>query len=98
MAVMTDTLSAQPIDTVRALAEELTRIVGVARTLVESGRMIDLAGLNDQVGLLCAAALDLPADEGRRIRARLVALSGSFEALSRALQKAAPCSTARPQS
>ena len=34
---------------------------------------------------LCAKALDLPPDEGRRVRPRLIALSGSMEALSQAL-------------
>lgn len=85
------------IDAVRALAEELTKIVGVARVLVESGRTIDLTGLDGQVGLLCAKSLDLPPDEGRRVRPRLIALSGSMEALSRAFaarQKAAPWSSA----
>ena len=92
---MTDTPSVQPFDAVRELAEDLTNVVGVARTLVESGRLIDLTGLTDQVGLLCATALDLQPDEGRRMRPKLIALSESFEALMRALQKAAPCSSAR---
>ena len=33
-------------------------------------------GLDHQVGLLCAKSLDLPPDEGRRVRPRLIALSG----------------------
>jgi hypothetical protein len=74
-----------PIDAVRALAEELTSIIGVAHALVDAGRAIDLAGLDSQVGLLCAKTLDLPPDDGRRARPRLIALSGSVEALSRAL-------------
>ncbi len=74
-----------PIDAVRALAEELTRIIGVAHALVDAGRAIDLAGLDSQVGLLCAKTLDLPPDDGRRARPRLIALSGSVEALSRVL-------------
>ena len=53
--------------------------------------MIDLTGLERQVGLLCAQSLDLPPDEGRRVRPRLLALSGSMEVLSRALAaRAAP--------
>jgi hypothetical protein len=92
---MTDVPSAQPIEAVRALAEELTGVVVVAKTLIESGRQIDLTGLNEQVGLLCAASLDLPPDEGRRIRPRLIALSGSLKTLSLALQKAAPCLSAQ---
>ncbi len=74
-----------PIDAVRALAEELTKIIEVARTLVDAGRAIDLAGLDSQVGLLCAKTLDLLPDDGHRARPRLITLSGSVEALSRAL-------------
>lgn len=70
---------------VRALSDELTNIVGVARALVESGRNIDLAGLDRQVGLLCAKTLDLPPDEGRRLRPRLIALSATVETLLRAM-------------
>ena len=52
--------------------------------LVDSNREVDLTGLDREIGLLCAKTLDLPPDEGRRIRPRLIALSGSVEALSRA--------------
>jgi hypothetical protein len=75
---------------VRVFAEEVTKLVGVARALVEAGRDVDLAGLDSQVGLLCAKTLDLPPDEGRRVRPRLIALSGTVEALSRALSARAP--------
>jgi hypothetical protein len=74
-----------PITAVRTLADELTAMVGVAQALLQTGREIDLTGLETQVGLLCAKSLDLPPDEGRRVRPRLIALSGSIEALSRAL-------------
>jgi hypothetical protein len=66
---------------VRALAEELTRVVGVARALLLADRDIDLTGLESQVGLLCAKTLDLPPEEGRRLRPWLVALSGAVEGL-----------------
>jgi hypothetical protein len=74
-----------PAAAVRALAEELTGTIGLARALAESGRSIDLTGLDRRIGLLCAKALDLPSDEGRRVRPRLIALSGSMESLSQAL-------------
>ena len=74
-----------PIAAVRALAEELTGTVGLACALAESGRAIDLTGLDRRIGLLCAKALDLPSDEGRRVRPRLIALSGSMDALSQVL-------------
>lgn len=73
------------VDATRKLAEELTKLVDLACALVTCGRALDIAGLDHQVGLLCAKALDLPPDDGRRMRPRLIALSGSIEALSRAL-------------
>ena len=77
--------SETPMDAVRALANELMRLVGAARALVEAGEEIDLANLDNEVGLLCARMLDLPPDEGRLLRPRLIALSGSVEGLSRAI-------------
>ncbi len=82
-----------PIDAVRALAEELTKLVGLARALVDSNREVDLTGLDSEVGLLCAKTLDLPLDEGRWIRPRLIALFGSVEGLSRALSARGPPSS-----
>ena len=79
-----------PIVAVRSLVAELMKVVGIAHELVEAGRDIDLAGLDSRVGLLCAKTLDLPPDEGRHVRPRLIALSGSVEALSRALSARAP--------
>jgi hypothetical protein len=82
---MSDDSADDPVAAVRALAAELTQMIGVACALAESGRTIDLTGLDRQVGLLCAKSLDLPPDEGRGVRPRLIALSGSMEALSRVL-------------
>jgi len=88
---MTDTEPYDPTEAVRALAGELTSMVEVARALAAAGRTVDLAGLDARIGLLCAKSLDLPPDEGRRMRPRLIALSGSMQALSRALaDRAAP--------
>lgn len=78
------------INAVRALSEELTKMVGVARALVEAGRAIDLTGIDSQVGLLCAKSLDLPSGDGRRMRPRLIALFGSMEALARVIASNAP--------
>jgi len=89
---MSETISPgvpQPTETasyaVRTFADELARMVDVARVLVDSDRAIDLTGLDDQIGLLCAKTLDLPPDEGRRMRRRMIALLGSVDDLSRAL-------------
>jgi len=85
-----DTANETPIDAVRALAEELTKMIGIALALVAAGRQIDLTGLDSQIGLLCAKSLDLPPEEGRKVRPRLVALFGSAEELARALDKRSP--------
>jgi hypothetical protein len=69
----------------RAFADDVTQTLGVARGLVEAGRYVDLTGLEDQIGLLCAKALDLPPDEGRAIRGDLVGMLARVEALSAAL-------------
>jgi hypothetical protein len=74
-----------PMDAVRALANELMRLISAARALVEAGGDIDLADFDNQVGLLCIRTLDLPPDQGRLLRPRLIALSGSVEGLSRAI-------------
>jgi len=42
------------------LADQTFRVIAVAQTLVDSQRHVDLDGLQDQIGLLCAKALDLP--------------------------------------
>jgi hypothetical protein len=88
---MTDADSYDPIGAVQAMAEELRQTVDVAGALAASGRVVDLTGFDEQVGLLCAKSLDLPPDEGRRLRPNLIALSGALEALSRLLAaKVAP--------
>jgi hypothetical protein len=79
-----------PADAVRTFAEKLTKLVELARAFVDSNREVDLAGLDHQIGLLCAKTLDLPPDEGRRMRPRMIALFGSVEGLSRALAAHGP--------
>ncbi len=88
-----------PAAAVRTLGEELTKLIDLARTLVEAGRAIDLAGLDDQIGLLCAKSLDLPPDKGRGMRPLLIVLSRALDALSVALAaRAAECSDDRSAS
>lgn len=69
----------------RAFADGVTQTLSVARGLVEAGRSVDLAGLEDQIGLLCAKALDLQPAEGRIMRTELIAVLARVEALSVAL-------------
>lgn len=77
-----------PFAAVSALADELTKTMAVARSLVSSGRRIDLTDLDNSVGLLCAKSLDLPPQAGRVMRPRLIVLLSEVDALLREL---APC-------
>jgi hypothetical protein len=79
-----------PAVAVRTLADELMKVVKVAHGLVAAGRDIDVTGLDQRIGLLCAKMLDLAPDEGRRVRPRLIALSGSVQTLARALTARSP--------
>jgi hypothetical protein len=74
-----------PGQAVEALAEGAMATVRMARALAEAQRRVDLAGLNEMVGVLCARMLDLPLDEGRGLRGRLEALDREILALQRAL-------------
>lgn len=80
--------SSAPLKELRSYADGVMQTLGVARGLVEAGRHVDLAGLEDQVGLLCAKALDLPPEDGRAVRADLFALLARVDALSVALLRA----------
>jgi hypothetical protein len=52
-----DTMAGQQVT---ALADRLSRTLGIAYALAENGRQVDLSGIEDGVGLLCAQTLDLP--------------------------------------
>ena len=67
----------------------LEGMLRVALALVAAERPIDLAGLDQRVGRVCAQALDLPAAEGRALRPRLAALLAGIEALAAQLAAAA---------
>jgi hypothetical protein len=75
-----------PIERVRAGVAALRRTASLARALAQAGRPIDLAGLDGQVGLVCARALDLPPEEGRLMRGELQALLSEVDALAASLR------------
>jgi hypothetical protein len=70
-----------PLDTARRFADGLRATVQLARELVASRRAVDLAGLDQQVGLLCAKALDLPPEQSAAILPSLYHLAGAVDAL-----------------
>jgi hypothetical protein len=76
-----------PLAELMAFADGVSQTLSVARGLVEAGRCVDLTGLQDQVGLLCAKSLDLPPAEGRAMRGELIVLLARAQALSVALSQ-----------
>ncbi len=64
------------------MVEALLATLRVARVLAQSQRRIDLAGLDEEIGRLCAAALDLPPTEGQAMRPRLASVLAELDALS----------------
>ncbi len=81
-----------PLEQVSGLATGLTQTLALARALTDAGRRIDLAGLDGQVGLLCARALDLDPPEGHRARLALMGLRAELDALAAALSRPPPAS------
>jgi hypothetical protein len=76
-----------PFDAVQALASGLASTLRLARVMAETRRPLDLRGLDGQIGLLCAKALDLPPEQGRALRQALAALLADTEALHQALAR-----------
>jgi hypothetical protein len=66
-------------------AERLGAAIVTAAALASAAYAIDLTGLDDDAGRLCAGALDLPAYQGRMIRRRLQALLTDIDALREAI-------------
>jgi hypothetical protein len=72
----------------RDMAARLKRTVGVARALIRAGRTLDLSGIDDGVGLLCAQALDLPTEQGQLMAGLLRDLLADIDGLMDALRDA----------
>ena len=79
-----------PLALQQALAEQVQRTVAIARALAGSGRRVDLAGLDQAIGLLCAKTLDLPPDQGRLARPQLAAILAELDQLGTTLRADAP--------
>jgi hypothetical protein len=79
-----------PTPRLDALATRLSRTLAVARALAGNGRTVDLSGVEDGVGRLCAQCLDLPDDEGHIMRPLLIGVLGELDALSAVLRAASP--------
>jgi hypothetical protein len=70
-----------------ALGTSLLRTIRIARLLVENDRLVDLAGLDRGIGLLCAKSLDLPPELGRALRPHLMALRDEIDTLTTAIHR-----------
>lgn len=79
-----------PLASVRACLEQFGHTLGIARSLVQAGTLVDLTGLDAEMGYICARTLDLPPEEGRALRPVLIGLRADLDALSGALATRAP--------
>ena len=79
------TASFDPSRDVAAYNDDLRKTVALSTALTKSGRQVDLAGLEQAVGVLCAKALDLMPHEGRTLRPALLELLQALDALIAAM-------------
>ncbi len=64
-----------PIDALLALVTHVDGILRLAEGLLNARRAVRLDGLERHVGLICASALDLSAEQRREARERLILLA-----------------------
>ncbi len=72
------------------VAARLGRTLAVARGLVLAGRRVELTGIDDGVGLLCAKTLDLASPDGRDVLPHLYELLAQVDRLVVALRENPP--------
>lgn len=68
-------------------AQGLIGVMRCASRLVATQRSVDLAGLDHQVGLICAKILDLPLSEGHALRPCLLRALHEADALMQMLTR-----------
>lgn len=76
-------------DAVRAAIRAMGDTLTVAGALLDAGREIDLSGLEREVASVCAAAVTLPAIEGRALRGDLAALMLQVEEVEARIRRSA---------
>lgn len=79
-----------PLAAVHACLEQFGHTLSIARSLVQAGKLVDLTGLDAEMGYVCARTLDLPPEQGRALRPLLIGLRAELDALSGALATRAP--------
>ena len=65
---------------------QIARMVAVTQALVTNQRHVDIQGLHDHVGLLCAKAMDLPPSKTGFLKLELKRLACSLAKLSESLR------------
>ena len=78
-----------PPERLVTLAERLIRTLAVGRALVVAGRTVDMSGIQDGIGVLCAKTLDLSQPQGRQMLPALYELTAQIDSLSQAMRRLA---------
>jgi hypothetical protein len=79
-----------PPTSLHAFIKDVRNTITAACALLDSGRPVDLTGLDQRIGFLCAQVLALPPAEGRSLRPALAGLLAAAEGLSDALAAGSP--------
>lgn len=79
-----------PGDAVVIAIDRLAAALTMAAALVGSGREVDLAGLDAEVGAVCADAVALPEEQAKACVPALSALLGRVDVVHEAMQRARP--------
>lgn len=87
--IATPAVPSPPGAALRAI-EKVSGFLRIARILIEDGRLIDLAGLESEIGRLCAQVLDLAPDEGRSLAPLLAALLSEVDTIATRLAAGTP--------
>ena len=77
-----------PAEVMGAAIASFDGTIAVAQALVESGRRIDLTGLEQEAAVLVAALMALDAEEARRLRPALETLRAHVDGLAAKLHAA----------
>ena len=75
------------------MARGLLRTMRIAAALIEAGLTVDLSGLDDLIGQLCARTLDLPPGQGALLIGELDSLLAETDVLHATLVPREPASS-----
>lgn len=70
-----------------ALSEQTARMIAVAQVLVASQRHVDIGGLQNHIGLLCAKALDCPPAKVGFLKLELRRLASELDVLNASMRE-----------